>query len=215
MIFCKKVHEKEITSVKRHRTRILALVLCLLLLLPTVACNDTPTPPVEGGNTTDPTPGGDKEPEGEEEVDMTYYFEETITKEVLCNYLSRAVTISLENSFVPNASNSAHIRKFILNTGAKYICRAATCWNPSLADYETHAGQKSFITTTHRKDPDIVFEACVFECISTALSSSANAAEIAVCVVSQRVVTDLSPPGSQPRLNTAARTGTDTCSAMC
>ena len=170
MIFCKKVHEKEITSVKHRRTRILALVLCLLLLLPTVACNDTPTPPVEGGNTTDPTPGGDKEPEGEEEVDMTYYFEETITKEVLCNYLSRAVTISLENSFVPNASNSAHIRKFILNTGAKYICRAATCWNPSLADYETHAGQESFITTTHRKDPDIVFEACVFECISTAVN---------------------------------------------
>lgn len=151
--------------------RVLALLLCLMTLLTTFGCNSTPTPPANEGNPPAPVPpAGEDEPKEEEKVDMAYYFEETITREVLCNYLSRAVTISLENNFVPNVSNSTHVRQFILNTGAKYICRAATCWNPSLADYETHEGQKSFITTTHRKDPDIVFEACVFECISTAVN---------------------------------------------
>jgi hypothetical protein len=154
--------------VKHHTIRALALILSLLMLLAVVGCNNTPTPPPEEEeNTTDPTPDNGKNPE--EEVDMTYYFEETITKEVLCNYLARAVTISLEGSFVPNASNSAHVRQFILNTGAKYICRAATCWSPSLSDYATHSGQKAFLASVHRKDPDVVFEACVFECISTAV----------------------------------------------
>jgi hypothetical protein len=133
-----------------------------------VACNDTPTPPPENsGDKTDPTPGEGGGSDSDPEVDMTYHFEETITHEVLCHYLARAVTISLENGFVPNSRNSSHVSNFILNTGAKYICRAATCWNPGPEDYLTYSGQMSFIQSVHKKDPDVVFEACVFECIST------------------------------------------------
>ena len=142
------------------------------------------TPDETPGQTPDETPGQtpdepetpedppeetpDKTPDAppEEEENMAFYFKDTVSQEVLCNYLSRAVTISLENSFVPTMTNSFHVRDFILNTGAKYICRFATCWSPSLADYDTHAGQKAFINSLHQKDPDVVFEACVFECIS-------------------------------------------------
>ena len=147
--------------------RALSLILCLFVLLSLIGCNNTPTPPENEGNITDPAPDNDQNTEPEPEVDMTYYFQDAITQEVLCNYLSRAVTISLENSFVPNSRNSTHVSKFILDTGAKYICRAATCWSPGPEDYETYSGQMSFIKSVHAKDPDVVFEACVFECIST------------------------------------------------
>ena len=176
----------------RKRCLLLLLSLALLLsLLPACSAPDT-TDPEQTPDTQPPTedqpsaddpeeqpeqdpeqdPGQTPQPPTppEEEESMSFAFDGSVSHEVLCNYLSRAVTISLENSFVPNMTNSTHVRKFILNTGAKYICRFATCWSPSLADYDTHAGQKAFILAMHDKDPDIVFEACVFECISTAVN---------------------------------------------
>ena len=156
-------------------TRILLLLLSALLTLSCLpGCkqppiSETPDPVPDDGTQTEPPqnePPVQEPPEDEPAVDMTYHFENTISHEVLCNYLSRAVTISLEGSFVPNSRNSSHIRKFILNTGAKYICRAATCWNPGPEDYETYGGQRTFIAEVHKRDPEVVFEACVFECIS-------------------------------------------------
>lgn len=153
-------------------TRAVLVLLCLLLTLGCLlGCRpQTPDPAPDDDQTqTDPPQDEpqDKDPSDEQpEVDMTYSFENTISYEVLCNYLSRAVTISLESAFTPNSRNSTHIEKFILNTGAKYICRAATCWNPGPEDYDTYGGQKAFIASVHKRDPDVVFEACVFECIS-------------------------------------------------
>ncbi|MBQ7338318.1 MAG: hypothetical protein IJW40_07685 [Clostridia bacterium] len=122
---------------------------------------DTPVEPPE-------QPAEQQNPE--EVKDMRYEFKYDISEEVLCNYLAKAVTISLEGSYVPDATNTDHIKSFILNTGAKYICRAATCWSPSLADYSTHAKQKAYIESVHEEDPYVVFEACVFECVSTAVN---------------------------------------------
>jgi hypothetical protein len=100
-----------------------------------------------------------------EETTVKYHFDASISKEVLCAYLRRSVTISLEreNSASPK---DTHILSFLLNTGAKYICRAATCWDPSGKDLATHAGQKEFLSLAHGQDETIVFEACIFECIS-------------------------------------------------
>ncbi len=92
-------------------------------------------------------------------------FDGAVTKEVLCNYLARSVTMSMENNFTLS-EKSTHVKSFILNTGAKYICRAATCWNPSKTDISTHEGQKAFIKSVHAEDPAVVFEACIFECVS-------------------------------------------------
>ena len=162
--------------------RVLCLLLSLLMLASTLlACASIEEPPLtepeeeQGSEATEPEPEvepePEKQPEEEEEVkDMRYEFKNKISEEVLCNYLARAVTISLEGQYIANATNGKHIKQFILNTGAKYICRAATCWTPYPGDYDTHKGQKAFIESVHKEDPYVVFEACVFECISTAVN---------------------------------------------
>ncbi len=92
-----------------------------------------------------------------------FSFEGSISHEVLCNYLSRATTISQENG---GPLNGDHVVDFILDTGAKYICRAATYWNPHINDYNSYDQQKDLIDKVHAVDPDVVFEACIFECVS-------------------------------------------------
>ncbi len=94
-----------------------------------------------------------------------YRFYGKITEEVLCNYLRRAVTISCEPGHELHPTETPEVRSFILNTGAKYICRAATRWRPSMNDYATYEGQAAFIDSVHAVDPDVVFEACIFECV--------------------------------------------------
>lgn len=176
------------------KIKILLFILCLSLIFSALTACKTPAPelpdepdapkdqpddiPPEEIPDDDPaeTPGQTPEEKPEEptppkeDEPMPFAFDGNVSHEVLCNYLSRAVTISLEGNFTPTMTNSFHIRDFILNTGAKYICRFATCWNPTIADYDTHAGQKAFIKSLHQRDPDVVFEACVFECISTAVN---------------------------------------------
>ena len=93
-----------------------------------------------------------------------YYFKDKISEEVLCNYLSRASTIS--PIVGEGKAYKPCIGEYILSAGLKYIARAATCWTPSLADIETFPEQKKYIEDIHKLDSDIVFEACVFECIN-------------------------------------------------
>ncbi len=165
--------------------RILSLLLCLLMVgMVLIACAEPNTPPEvvppDDGTTDDTTPpdtdpdkndpdkndpgkgdSNDKEPE----IDMTYAFDGSVSHEVLCNYLSHAVTISLENNYTMS-QKSPHVKSFILNTGAKYICRAATSWSPSGKDLTREEPQREFIASVHAEDPTVVFEACIFECVS-------------------------------------------------
>lgn len=108
---------------------------------------------------------GAGESETEKEKEDMYAFDTTISEQVLRRYLSRAVTIAPEGS-VYLSLDQLQIRDFIIKTGAKYICRSACCWNPGLYEYATYDKQKEFIQSVHRKDPDVVFEACIFECVS-------------------------------------------------
>ncbi len=101
---------------------------------------------------------------------MNFTFHNTITKEVLCNYLSRATTLAV-TSLSPQAT--PHALDFILDTGAKYICRAAHCWVPSASDYHTYDEQRQFIEQVHQKDPEVVFEACIFENVTKAVETIA------------------------------------------
>lgn len=169
--------------------RLLCLMLALCMLAASmIACTDVPdeplpTPDEEGSETPEPDPDPEPEvkpePEPEkEEKDMRYYFKNEISQEVLCNYLARAVTISLDSNDINPTAKTSHIEKFILNTGAKYICRAATCWNPGSYDYANHKAQKAFIDRVHAEDPDVVFEACIFECIGTGVNDIAIPAHV-------------------------------------
>ena len=67
----------------------------------------------------------------------SYEFYGGISEDVLCNYLHRSITISCEPGNELHPIKTAHVQKFILNVGAKYICRAATRWRPGLDDYAT------------------------------------------------------------------------------
>ncbi len=111
-------------------------------------------------------------------MDARYEFRGRVSKEVLCRYLARAVTVSLDSEDIAPTADTSHIESFILNTGAKYICRAATCWSPQLWDYTTRDWQKRLIDRVHERDPYVVFEACVFECISTKIDQIPVPAEV-------------------------------------
>ena len=99
---------------------------------------------------------------------MDFTFHDTVSKEVLCNYLSRAVTFACSPL---SLTQTPYAYDFILDTGAKYICRAAHCWVPSAADYGTYSEQREFIEKVHQSDPEVVFEACLFENVTKAVET--------------------------------------------
>ncbi|MBR4867517.1 MAG: hypothetical protein IKU10_00020 [Clostridia bacterium] len=101
---------------------------------------------------------------------MDFTFRNTISKTVLCNYLSRATTFACSPL---SLEKTPYAFQFILDTGAKYICRAAHCWVPSADDYDTYDEQRQFIEQLHAKDPEVVFEACIFENVTKAVETIA------------------------------------------
>ncbi len=101
-------------------------------------------------------------------TDPMYGFKDTISQDVLCNYLARSVTISQWEGV---SLSNTHTSDFILNTGAKYISRMATVWMPNSSDYNTYNDQKAFIDDMHSKDPFVIFEACVFETTHTGVET--------------------------------------------
>ncbi len=143
--------------------RIIAALLLAVTLVGTLVCckggdkptNETaaPTGEVTEGETEAPGPT----------ADPRYQFDGKVSEEVLCHYLSRAVTIASRNIEEWNGQNGFHIKQYILNTGAKYIARANDAWCFSKDDDDRWGIQKTFIDEMHETDPDIVFEACIFE----------------------------------------------------
>ena len=96
---------------------------------------------------------------------LNFSFSGSISKEVLCNYLSRSVIYSDEGRDGYGLTGDETAR-FILYTGAKYIGRASTIWSPSADDVNTIAARKKELAAVHTLDPDVIFEACIFECVN-------------------------------------------------
>ena len=161
----------------RTALRALALGLCAVLCLGALGgCGnadtekpETPTEKATSGETGETPESGAgsetvKETETEEPKEKSVFdFDGSVSEETLRAYLSRAVTLSGGEML---SLSKSYAKDFILDVGAKYIARAATCWSPSAADYSTYNGQKNFISSVHKKDPDVVFEACLFECVN-------------------------------------------------
>jgi len=129
-------------------------------------CREASLHPTDTTHTEDitPTPTDTAQP-----IDTVappdYRFDGSISKEVLCSYLSRAVTISLEPAYYPTP-DQRFLTDFILDSGSKYLCRFATCWVPTVEDEASHENQRAVLDLVHRTDPDIIFEACIFECVT-------------------------------------------------
>ena len=92
---------------------------------------------------------------------INYQFDETIEKEVLENYLSRAVTAA---DFINSITLEDDLRA-IKNLGVKFIGRASGIWEPEKDDAYHFLKTKNLADTVHAVDPDIILQACIFEAI--------------------------------------------------
>lgn len=103
-----------------------------------------------------------------------YHFDGTgISEKVLENYLERSVTMSpflvrTEANPIRNHPFYEDDIRLIKNIGPKFIGRAIYRWGGEglLADPAFWDQSKSLIEHLHGFDPDIVFQACLFECIT-------------------------------------------------
>lgn len=103
-----------------------------------------------------------------------YRFDGLISFEVLNNYLDRAVTYT--GHFCPTLYYDVEQEKideairFITNVGAKYIQRAGGEWHPSVVPLNNFDKIKANIAAAHQIDPDIIFESCIFEVVTSAVN---------------------------------------------
>lgn len=98
----------------------------------------------------------------------------TISKEVLNNYLARAITQAEFLGSTGFYNDGAYLspeddERMLLNIGAKFIGRSIYSWG-----FETHfnharwlGNAKTKIDRMHQKDPDLVFQACIFEIVTS------------------------------------------------
>ncbi|MEN8156461.1 MAG: hypothetical protein ABFS10_05895 [Bacteroidota bacterium] len=121
-----------------------------------------------GGCGPDPDPEPEPDP-----VEMDFEFNGSISEEVLRSYLSRAIT---QAEFCTGTrfyyDGPVYVReddeRMLLNIGAKFMGRAAFMWGD-----ETRSNDPGFfgdiavhIDTMHAQDPDMIFQAAIFEIIT-------------------------------------------------
>ena len=108
-----------------------------------------------------------------------YYFDGSISREVLENYLDRSVTAGY---FITPGSPQRYLFPFreddirmIQNIGAKFIGRSIYRWGEEslLNDPDFLEYAKRLIEHMHDFDPEIIFQACLFESVSTDVNNLA------------------------------------------
>lgn len=97
-----------------------------------------------------------------------YYFEGSMPRNVLESYLSRAVTHVGLCSSVPEPPTQCFEDdlRMLMNIGAKFIGRAAYAWWPPTDDDFHFEMARERAAKVHEADPEIILQACVFECVS-------------------------------------------------
>jgi len=93
-----------------------------------------------------------------------YHFDQTISREVLEHYLSRAIT--MEGLLNGRGDLDDNIR-MLQNVGAKFIGRALCLWGGEsslLSNLERARQQRPRV---HAADPEMILQACIFEIVTT------------------------------------------------
>lgn len=90
-----------------------------------------------------------------------YTFDTTISKEVLKNYLSRAVSAAF---FIHTQTLEDDLRA-LKNMGVKFVGRASGVWEPDPDDEEHFAKSRYLAERIHETDPEIIIQACIFEAV--------------------------------------------------
>jgi hypothetical protein len=105
-------------------------------------------------------PGGEPPPAKARD----YKFDATISREVLENYLSRA--ISVEGILNGRGDPGDNVR-MLKETGAKFIGRAICLWGGEGDLPKNLERAKAQLPRLHEADPDMVVQACIFEIVTT------------------------------------------------
>ena len=93
---------------------------------------------------------------------MDFAFDGNLSREVLENYLSRAVTAS---GLIDSDTLEDDLR-VIARLGVKFIGRASGIWY-MVEDDETHfAKSRALAERVHAQDPEIILQSCVFEIVT-------------------------------------------------
>lgn len=97
---------------------------------------------------------------------MNFTFDGSISREVLNNYLSHAITHTGvgQDCFSPSQTFEDDLRMF-QNEGAKFIGRAAFAWEETNEEEHFRVARER-AELAHQMDPELVLQACVFECIT-------------------------------------------------
>jgi hypothetical protein len=100
----------------------------------------------------------------EEQKATNYSFSESISEEVLNNYLSRAIT---QGDFCQTANDVTFNEnlRMLKNIGAKYIGRAAFVWTPLIPDEEHFKLVEKRSKQAHASDPEFLLQCCLFEAV--------------------------------------------------
>ncbi|MBL9137779.1 MAG: hypothetical protein JNK85_18055 [Verrucomicrobiales bacterium] len=97
-----------------------------------------------------------------------YRFNQTISRPVLENYLSRAIT--MEGFLHGRGDFDDHLR-MLRRVGAKFIGRSVCLWGGESRFLEQLAGVRRLSPKVHAADPEIILQACIFEIVTTEVDS--------------------------------------------
>ena len=93
---------------------------------------------------------------------MNFTFDGNLSREVLENYLSRAVTAS----GLIDSDTLADDLRAILRLGVKFIGRASGVWYMIDDDEEHFRKSRALAERVHAQDPEIILQSCVFEIVT-------------------------------------------------
>ena len=141
--------------------KIICVFLTAVLLLGVAGCT---TSKLEG-NSSDTTK---QTASGGEAMSDNFTFNGSISEQVLKNYLSRSIIYSFFDSSAKGIDADVEA---IVDMGAKYIARSTIVWIPGGFELSRAENYKATIDKAHELDPDIVFEACLFETTAQSVES--------------------------------------------
>lgn len=93
-----------------------------------------------------------------------YRFDRTISREVLENYLSRAITME---GLLNGRGNLEDNIRMLKSTGAKFIGRSLCLWGGEASLLANLERAKRQLPLVHAADPDLILQACIFEIVTT------------------------------------------------
>lgn len=104
-------------------------------------------------------------------AERNYKFDGSMSREVLCNYLSRATTFSdllhSENVDKSLGGNTDDNIRMIKNVGIKFAGRSIFMWGGESRLETMIPDGKKTAEKVHQADPDVILQAAVFEIVTT------------------------------------------------